>query len=215
MLIACWSVKGGSGTTVVASSLALVLSRRTAAGAVLADLAGDIPAVLGRVDAGGPGLAEWSRARDVTTGALARLVDRTDPDLGVLLRGAGPVEHDRAVRGLDDLAADDLPVVVDCGVVSASGAALEVAASATVSLLVIRNCYLALHRALRAPIAPSAVVLLEEEGRSLGPADVAHALDAPLRAVVPVDAAIARAVDAGLLSVRLPRPLSRALRSAA
>ena len=27
MLIACWSVKGGSGTTVVAAALALILAR--------------------------------------------------------------------------------------------------------------------------------------------------------------------------------------------
>ena len=36
MLISCWSAKGGSGTTVVAASLAILLSRGEPAGAVLA-----------------------------------------------------------------------------------------------------------------------------------------------------------------------------------
>ena len=215
MLIACWSVKGGSGTTVVASSLALLLSSRAVAGAVLADLDGDIPSALGRPQPDGPGLAEWSRAADVGDAALHRLVDRTEANLGVLARGAGDLDGDRVVRGLASMASDDMPVVVDCGIVSQSAAALEVASAATLSLLVIRNCYLALHRAIRCPLRPSAAVLIEEEHRVLGPADVTYALGVPVRAVVPVDDAIARAVDSGLLGVRMPRPLTRALKAAA
>ena len=38
----CWSAKGGSGTTVIAAALALVLSQRGATTVV--DLAGDLPA---------------------------------------------------------------------------------------------------------------------------------------------------------------------------
>lgn len=215
MLIACWSVKGGSGTTVVASSLALLLSSRAAAGAVVADLDGDVPSALGRPQPDGPGLAEWSRAADVSTAALHRLVDRSDPNLGVLARGLGDLDGPRVVAGLAAMASDEMPVVVDCGVVGSSGAALEVAGAATLSLLVIRNCYLALHRAIRCPLRPSAAVLIEEEHRVLGASDVTYALGVPVRAVVPVDDAIARAVDSGLLGVRLPRPLTRALKSAA
>ena len=47
MLIACWSTKGGAGTTVVTAALGLVLARRHPAGALLVDLAGDLPAALG------------------------------------------------------------------------------------------------------------------------------------------------------------------------
>nr|MBO2501138.1 hypothetical protein [Thermoanaerobacterales bacterium] len=57
MLVACWSVKGGVGTSVVAASLALLLARDAAPGAVLADLAGDAPAVLGLPEPAGPGVA--------------------------------------------------------------------------------------------------------------------------------------------------------------
>src|SRR5205823_4979023 len=44
MLISCWSVKGGSGTTVVAAAIALALAR--SAPVVLADFGGDAPTVL-------------------------------------------------------------------------------------------------------------------------------------------------------------------------
>ena len=59
MLISCWSAKGGAGTTVVSVSLALVLARRTPAGALLVDLGGDVPAALGLADPGDPGLSGW------------------------------------------------------------------------------------------------------------------------------------------------------------
>ena len=111
-------------------------------------------------------------------------------------------------------AVDDAPaVVVDAGPLSPF--ALELAATATVSLLVLRPCYLALRRALAAPVRPSGVVVVEEPHRSLDPTDIEDVLGVPVRAVVPWDPAISRCVDAGLLAVRLPRPLVAALRAAA
>src|SRR5918993_2143833 len=59
MLFACWSSKGGAGTTVVAAALAVLLAERCPAGALIADLAGDVPAALGVAEADGPGLAGW------------------------------------------------------------------------------------------------------------------------------------------------------------
>ncbi|HEX2274846.1 MAG TPA: hypothetical protein VHG90_13305, partial [Acidimicrobiales bacterium] len=112
------------------------------------------------------------------------------------------------------LAADPRPVVADCGR-AASGAALAVAAGASLSLLVLRPCYLGLRRAVAAPLRASGLVLVNEEGRSLSGRDIEEALGIPLRAHVPYDAAIARAVDAGLLAARIPRRLERSLRRAA
>ena len=86
------------------------------------------------------------------------------------------------------------------------------AAGAQESLLVLRPCYLALRRALAAPVRPSGVVLVSESGRALGRRDVEDVLGVPVRAEVAIEEAVARAVDAGLLGRRVPRPLERALR---
>jgi hypothetical protein len=53
------------------------------------------------------------------------------------------------------------------------------------------------------------VLLVTEPGRSLGRREVEECLDRPVLAEVPVRAAVARAVDAGLLPVRLPEVLGR------
>ena len=58
-MIVCWSVKGGSGTTVVASTLALVHAEKSSHGALIVDLAGDVPAVLGLAEPSGIGVGEW------------------------------------------------------------------------------------------------------------------------------------------------------------
>lgn len=215
MLIACWSVKGGSGTTVVATSLALLLSRRASAGALIVDLGRDVASVLAVPEPAGPGAAEWSVAADVGPPALERLITPVGPRLGLIGRGPGHLDGARLATGLASLATPERPVIADLGVVDTGVAGLEVAAEATMSLLVLRPCYLALRRAIRAPIRPSAVILVDEPDRVLSPSDVADTLGVPIRAIVPIESGIARAVDAGLLSARLPRALSRALRDAA
>ena len=217
MLIACWSTKGGSGTTVVSVALAVVLAGSTESDVVLADLAGDCPAALGLAEPEGDGLADWLAAgADVPADALRRLEVDVRPGLKLLPRGGAGLAPLPAAGG-DRLAAalhGSRPVVVDCGTL-ASGPAVALAAMATVSLLVLRPGYLALRRALAAPIRPSGVVLVQEPWRSLSRRDVEDVLDAPVRAEVPWDRAIASAVDAGVLGVRVPRGLERALRTAA
>ena len=217
MLIACWSPKGGSGTTVVSTALALVLSASTGP-TLLADLAGDVPAALGLSRSDGPGLADWLTAGpDVPDDALARLEVGVGPRLRLLPRGAADpeaAEPGRASALAAALAADRRSVVADCGR-AATGPGLVLAAGASVSLLVLRPCYLALRRAQAAPIRPSGVILITEEGRSLTRRDVEEVLGVPVRAEIPHEPAVARAVDAGLLTTRVPRNLERPLRRAA
>jgi MinD-like ATPase involved in chromosome partitioning or flagellar assembly len=215
MLLACWSAKGGAGTTVVASVLALLASR--AADALLVDLAGDAAAALGVDEPTGPGVADWLTAGDdVPADALGRLEIAVTPHLALLPRGG---DSSRGLGHRGDvlaavLASDGRPVVVDCGTL-ASSAAMAVAAAADRSLLVTRACFLALRRALAAPVSPTGVVVVREEGRSLSPAAIAEAIEVPIVATVDVDPSIARAVDAGLLHARLPRSIERSLRDAA
>ena len=83
------------------------------------------------------------------------------------------------------------------------------------SLLVLRPCYLALRRALVAPVRPSGVVLVREHDRVLTRRDVEQLLEVPVRAEVPFDASVARAVDSGLLGARIPRPFQRAMETVA
>ena len=213
MLVACWSVKGGSGTTVVATALALVTARRSLGGALLADLAGDVPAVLGLPEPVGPGLLQWAAAGPQVGGeALARLEQPVAPKLTLLARGEGGAgvldaweNGERLLAALSAAPdASDRTVFVDCG-----------APGASLSLLVVRPCYLALRRAVASAVRPSAVILVDEPGRALDRRDVEDALGVPVRAVVRTSDTVARAVDAGLLAARMPRDLARALATAA
>lgn len=216
MLVACWSIKGGSGATVIAASLSLLLAERAPGGALLADLAGDGPAVLGLPEPGSPGLAGWlASGDDVPADALARIeIQASATGLGLLPRGAGPLDPSRAAVLAGVLDAGSRPVVIDGGA-EPGPAARAIISAAQRSILVIRPCYLALRRALDPPVRPTEVVLVHDHGRSLGRADVERVVDAPVVAEVAVDPAVARAVDAGLLASRLPRSFARRLQRAA
>lgn len=217
MLVACWSAKGGAGTTVVSATLGLLLARSSASGSLLVDLAGDVPATLARPEPLGPGLTDWLAAGpQVPVDALRRLEVDGAGGARVVPRGQGPLppSRDRAEVLAAVLAADPRPVVVDCGSDPAHPVVGAVAAAGE-SLLVTRACYLALRRALASPIRPTGVVLVREPERSLGRPEVEELLRVPVRVEVPFDVAVARAVDAGQLPTRLPRTLEKALRRAA
>lgn len=215
-MIACWSVKGGSGTTVIAASLALLLARSTESPVRLVDLGGDVPAALGVPEPEGPGVLDFlSAGRGVPSEALERLSTEVTPYLSLLHSGQGTTgSADDGERLAAALGASDVTAVVDCGP-PGGPTGVAVAAAAGLSLLVIRPCYLALRRAARATIRPSGVVLVDEPGRSIGEREIADVLGVPVRARVPYEPAVARVVDAGLLANRVPRCLERSLRVAA
>ena len=209
MFVTCWSAKGGSGTTVVAAALATMLA--DSGPALLVDLGADLPAALGLPE---PlcGLTSWAAGDD-----LRLLEVEAGPRLRLLPRGLNSLREDMG-PALAAALSGRPAVVVDAGVIGgvhANEVGLDLALAARESLLVLRPCFLGLRRAVAAPLRPSGVVLVEEPGRSLGPADVESALGVPIVAVVPWDPAVARRVDAGLLGSGLPRNLVRALRRAA
>ncbi len=222
MLIALWSAKGGSGTSVFTAACALVLAREGrdtghAPGARVADLAGDLPAVFGVGAEPTLGVADWLAAGPAApTDALDRLLVEVTPGVGLLPRGgaelaAGAVAAAEAGAALAvALRESPVPTLVDCGTASdpASRAVIEVA---DVAVVVLRGCYLALRRAVHGPVLASttAAVLLEEPGRTLSARDVAQVFDLPVLARVPVKSIIARSVDAGVLATRLPESLAR------
>ena len=228
-MFCCWAAKGGAGTSVFAAALALVLARRPA-GALLVDLRGDQPALLGLREPSGPGVGDWIvRGSEAPPDALGRIeVDVVD-GLRLLPRGSWDApQTDAASAQLEVLGsvlrAERRAVVVDAGCLVAPGdgaapppsaAATALAALATNSVLVIRPCYLALRRAVAVGLRPHGVVVVGEGWRALQSDDVAHVVGAPVLAEVAVDPAVARVVDAGLLTSRLPRGLERAMSSLA
>ena len=223
MLVSCWSSKGGSGTTVVAGALAAVLGRRHEEGSLLVDLAGDVPVSLGMPEPPGPGVVEWLAAgSDAPADALGRIEVPAAPGVSLLPRGRGMlVDPERAELLVSILALDPRPVIVDVGTFvphddpEIDSVRRAFVLGATHSFLVTRACFLSLRRAINLPFRPSGIVLVNESYRSLGGREVADVLGAPIVATVPVDGAIARAVDAGVLASRIPRSLADVLLDAA
>jgi len=215
VLLALWSPKGGSGTSVVAAACSLVLARH--GGARLVDLAGDQPAIFGLSADPPTGINDWLAAGpEAPTEALARLAVEAAAELVLLPRGSAPASlrppaaaEAGAALGVA-LRDGPVPTVLDLGtaVEPAARALVEVSDAAVV---VVRGCYLALRRAVAAPalVRSSGIVVVEEAGRSLGAKDVADVLERPVLAHITVRASIARAVDAGVLGTRLPDTLAR------
>lgn len=227
MLFALWSPKGGSGTSVVCAALASFLSQREPV--LLVDLAGDLPAIAGlspgtRAPVSRypfPSLRNWLAAGPAApSDALDALTRPLGERLGLVPLGAGgPAMKELLPESGAALAAalaGGPTVVADAGRAEhpMQRAVVEVAVA---SAVVVRCCYLALRRAVDDPLTARALgaVVVEEPGRSLGPADVAEVLGCPLLATIPVVPGVSRAVDAGLLIPRLPKPLFPPLRSLA
>ncbi|MDQ1431533.1 MAG: hypothetical protein QOF40_2135 [Actinomycetota bacterium] len=222
MLVALWSPKGGSGTSVFTAACAVVLARDArelgTAGAVrVADLDGDQPAIFGLGAEPELGLVDWLGAGpEAPTEALDRLLVEAATGVALLPRGGtgrvlAPVPAAEAGAALAVALGDGpVPTLVDCGNADepATRAVVEVA---DVAIVVLRGCYLALRRAVHAPAlaCTAGAVLVEEPGRSLAAHDVSDVLDVPVLARVPLKTVVARAVDAGVLATRLPDSLAR------
>ena len=195
MIILCRSVKGGSGTTVTAAALGMLLAARHRGGGHIVDLVGDLPAVLGMAEPDGAAVAEVNSA--------VRLLPRPmKPDASDAQWLSLSTEL-KSLRG---------PVVVDVGTLTPGRSLVE---AADTSYLVTRPCYLALRRATQkihnGDVVVDGCILISEPGRALTQNDVAAVLRTPIRADVPFETAISRAVDAGLLAHRVPRSLDEAL----
>lgn len=218
MVTLLWSVKGGSGTTVVASMLAIT----SAHPCLVVDLDGDVPGTFGVAEPSRPGVREWL----LDTGPADQLVDLVDDvdDSTALLpwsasgraatRRRLPLDID-AVRWteLTDWLTSwthrhEGAVLIDAGT---GPPPATLAAHVDHRWVVTRACYLSLRRAGESVVRPTGVVVVEEPGRQLKRREIEHAWGTPVVLSVAHDPAIARAVDAGLVSTSLPRSTRRAL----
>lgn len=216
MVTLCWAAKGGSGTTVVVTTLALESARPS----LIVDLAGDVPLVLGTPRADRPGVDDWLRGSGPPS-QLIDLVSDVDDSTALL---PFRLEH-------DCLDADPAPIRVgrweqllgwltewtdrhdgEVWIDAGTGSPPPAAEFVDRRWLVTRGCYLSLVRAVRCRVRPTAAVLVIEAGRALGPADVERALGVPIVATVSYDPKVARAVDAGLVVSRPPFVIRRELR---
>jgi len=215
VLLAFWSPKGGSGTTVVAAVAALVLAR--SGGVRLADLDGDHPAVFGLGADPELGLVDWlAAAPEVPTEALDRLAVEVAPRCLLVPRGVGALVDSPSAGAALAVALRDgpVPTVVDVGSGPPSPVARAVLDVADVSIVVLRACYLGLRRAVASGLLEGSMgaVLVAEPGRAIGAREVADVLGRPVLAQIEASASVARAVDAGVLASRLPEPHVRRLR---
>ena len=218
MLVCFWSPKGGSGTSVIAAAAALAFARER--GSRLADVAGDQPALLALADEPEKGLRDWLLAGpQAPVDALDRIALDVTARLSLLPAGCGAIGGALPEAGAAlavALQSDSRTTVVDVGVLGPPPApALEALIEvADASIVVVRSCYLALRRAVRldATARATGAVLVEESGRSLAARDIADVLGVPVIASVPVRASVSRAVDAGVLTSRLPDALARPMR---
>lgn len=216
MLMTCWSVKGGSGTTVVAAGLSLVLAQRASGQppVLLVDLGGDSPATLGLAEPATAGVLDWLRS-DAPATALEDLALEVGPGLALVPRGYGDLPPRDAPRWLllADYLRERVPhAVIDCGPLRP---APQVLTDQALSIMVLRPCYLALRRVASASLAADRIVLIDEPGRALRRPDVESVVGHRVDVHLELDPAIARAVDAGLLAGRLPSQLSHGLRRVA
>lgn len=193
------SPKGGNCTTVTASAYALVSAMR-GTNTLLIDLCGDIPAAIGMTEPHGPGINDWLNEDNVgDPQQMVMLGTPVVPGLVVLHRGsrfvAGEPRWDALAEAISSLPHD---VIIDAG--TAFVPELLTQAVHNVSM-VVKPCYLSLRRASRIA-RPSNIFVIKEENRALTVKDVGNVLGVPIAAEIPYEAAISRAVDAGLLTAR-------------
>lgn len=206
----CWSVKGGVGTTVISAVVAL--QRATSHDVRLVDLMGDLPATLGIAEPSDQGIGEWL-ANDAAEETLEHLAIPVTDHLDLLPRGSISTDAHSLSR-LNQFAAhsSSREVVVDAGTNIPFIETLLPHAST--SWLVLRPCYLALRRAVNTKLRVDGVILVNEPGRALSKRDVASVLSAPIVADLELDPRLARVIDAGLLTTRLPASMSPLERAA-
>lgn len=215
MLLSVCTPKGGSGASVVTAACSLVLAGSV--GARLADFAGDQPALLGLGADPPTGLTDWLAAGpEAPADALDRLAVDAAPGLVLLPTGGADVASASPEAGAAlAVVLRDAPVttIADLGTAAAPAlqALLEVSDAA---VIVMRGCYLALRRAVRHERFQRVVgaVVVDEPGRALGAHEVADVLGVPVLATFPLRASIARTVDAGVLTTRMPDLLARPAR---
>ena len=202
MITVIYAHKAGQGVTTITAALA-TLTARAGKRTLLVDTGTDLAAVLGINEPDRPGLGDYLTNTDVT---LADIVTPVTENLDLITRGDHTPDYTAATYGLLTNGLGHYDTVIIDTAPTAHGWVCH----ADTSVLVTRPCYLALRNA-SSRSRPDHLVVVTEPGRVLSPADIETVIEIPVTATVPYAPDISRAVDAGLLTTRPPRNLTRAL----
>ena len=203
------SPKGGTGTSVVAASLAIVSS--SSSPTLLVDLAGDQAAILG-LPQPPIGLSDW--ANGMTYREFDEIVSLCHDNLYLAPTGTCDFETlnanawDKLLRALSLKHSEGCNIIVDLG---RADIPLALRKIVDTCYLVTRPCYLALRRAVDLETAFSGVIVVNEPDRVLTSRDVESVLKLKCVAEIPYTSEISRRVDSGLLKSRLPMALQSVL----
>ena len=203
------SPKGGTGTSVVAASLAIVSS--SSSPTLLVDLAGDQAAILG-LPQPPIGLSDW--ANGMTYREFDEIISLCHDNLYLAPTGTFDFETlnanawDKLLRALSLKHSEGHNIIVDLG---RADIPLALRKIVDTCYLVTRPCYLALRRAVDLETAFSGVIVVNEPDRVLTSRDVESVLKLKCVAEIPYTSEISRRVDSGLLKSRLPMALQSVL----
>ena len=203
------SPKGGTGTSVVAASLAIVSS--SSSPTLLVDLAGDQAAILG-LPQPPIGLSDW--ANGMTYREFDEIISLCHDNLYLAPTGTFDFETlnanawDKLLRALSLKHSEGYNIIVDLG---RADIPLALRKIVDTCYLVTRPCYLALRRAVDLETAFSGVIVVNEPDRVLTSRDVESVLKLKCVAEIPYTSEISRRVDSGLLKSRLPMTLQSVL----
>ncbi len=202
MTTVIYAHKPGQGVTTITAALA-TLTARAGHRTLLVDIGTDLPAVLGIAEPDLPGLVDYITNPNVT---LADVVIPVAEHLDLITRGEQTPLLDASTFGHSTGGLDHYDtVIIDAGT-TATGWVRH----ATTRALVTRPCYLALRHAT-GQRRPDYLAVITEPGRALNTADIEAVIGIPVTVTIQHTPDISRAVDAGLLTTRLPRSLARAL----
>ena len=203
------SPKGGTGTSVVAASLAIVSS--SSSPTLLVDLSGDQAAILG-LPQPPIGLSDW--ANGMTYREFDEIISLCHDNLYLAPTGTCDFETlnanawDKLLRALSLKHSEGCNIIVDLG---RADIPLALRKIVDTCYLVTRPCYLALRRAVDLETAFSGVIVVNEPDRVLTSRDVESVLKLKCVAEIPYTSEISRRVDSGLLKSRLPMTLQSVL----
>jgi MinD-like ATPase involved in chromosome partitioning or flagellar assembly len=206
-ILTIYSHKGGQGVTTIAAALA-TLTANAGHRTVIIDTGNDQAAVHAITTDKWAALSDYLTTTAVTLDDITtRLGDRLD----LIETGDTTITFDTHTYGLvtSGLVTSGLGHY-DTVIIDTTPAAHPWTRRADACVLVTRPCYLALRHAT-GQRRPDHVVVITEPGRALDTGDIEAVTGTPVTAVVGHDPHIARAVDAGTLTTRLPRSLARAL----